>query len=708
MNLKSKLISVLALIGVISCSRVYATEITSVFSGERISRKSIQEIALTSELNTNKILGITKTRENGNWYGWNKNTVGDEKIVWKIGEYISESQETADYSNLYYCLNAERGFGLTNGEMANGSTDDYLNSYDMKNSTNKSNIGNLAGGNLGTNYDKILWILENSYVPGQSTIKDKENLLKKAASYRDITRNFSEYLSNTLIDNDSKIDLTEEQIEVVQQLAIWHFTNEYNITSKILYKNGNEIDEQGGNYDVGNLGVYFVNEGEIIAWKMEALYNYFIEAAPSSFSTQVPSLSLSNTNATIVESGENYLVGPFSLVATNKELIKNITANVNVDYTLLNSSKESVANNDFSKVVGNEFYLKIEKSKITNKADIQIELTGLYNEKELTLLTNANDPTNTQPVVLLGNKEKSISTTIDISIELVNILVEKIWEDANNVDGVRPGSVKVQLYKDGLEYGNFIKLDKSNNWKYAWEKLLDGKYTVKELNNSNTPIEDGKNYNADYTVSYKKEDNKIIVTNKHIPEITQKTVTKIWEDGNNADGIRPEEITVELYKINNGQEETIETKKLNNSNNWTYTWNQLPKKADGKNIVYGIKEITSIDGYETKYSAEDYSNVDLITITNTHISKDLAIQIQKVDEQGTIITSSEAEFEIKGAQDLTSKTNKGILDLNAQKLVGLEFSFDYTIKELIAPSGYNGLSEEISVKISGTTKEKRE
>ena len=47
------------------------------------------------------------------------------------------------------------------------------------------------------------------------------------------------------------------------------------------------------------------------------------------------------------------------MTGTNTELIKNITANVNIDYTLLNLSKVTVANNDFSKVVGNNFYLKI-------------------------------------------------------------------------------------------------------------------------------------------------------------------------------------------------------------------------------------------------------------------------------------------------------------------------------------------------------------
>ena len=113
--------------------------------------------------------------------------------------------------------------------------------------------------------------------------------------------NFSEYLSDTLIDADADINLTDEQIEVVQQLAIWHFTNGYNVTANILYKNGYELDGLGNRYDVGNFGVYFVNEGEIIAWKMEALYNYFIEEALDNFSLENPTLDLLDTDVEITE-----------------------------------------------------------------------------------------------------------------------------------------------------------------------------------------------------------------------------------------------------------------------------------------------------------------------------------------------------------------------------------------------------------------------
>lgn len=798
MTLKSKLISVLALIGVISCSSVYATEITSVFSGETISRDALKNIATTNEFDTNV---ISKTL----WITSSNYKTNNGEIYWKVVD-TSESGNSEDL----YCLNLSKGFGAPNGSVYSSggnledsdgneiATREYRTRYNL-NTMTESDYQNYTGLSTAVK-NKVLWILNNSL-----TSKEDIRTILTAASEKVEKAGWTEYVKNDMKENnDTRTALTFEDIKIVQQIAIWHYTNPGSVFENsivgICDSNGNQISGQGDKdiHVVTETFDNYMRKGEIKQAKLNALYSYFIEGAEKGSTTgELPSLNLTKTNATIVESGENYLVGPFSLVATNNELIKNITANINVDYTLLNSSKEAIANNDFSKVIGKDFYLKIQKSKITNTTDIQINLTGVYNKKTITLYTNANDPIGTQPVVLIEDKEENISTSTNISIELLNVLVEKVWADADNADGIRPNKITVELYEisNGQEVAIERKeLNESNNWKYTWNGLLDGEYTVKELNNLNIPVENGKQYNQYYTVSYKIEDNKVIITNthkqetieingtktwddnnnqdgirpnsitinllangkevketvintntnstfkftnlpkyengkeieyritedyvegytttidnynitnKHIPETTQKTVTKVWEDGNDTDKIRPDEITVELYKINNGQEETVETRKLDSSNNWTYTWNKLPKKSDGKVIVYGVKEITSIEGYETEYTAKDYSQVDTITITNTHVSKNLAIQIQKVDSQGNIITSSEAKFEIEGAQNLTSETNEGIFDLNAQKLVGLDFAFDYTINETLAPAGYNGLTEEISVKIAGTTK----
>ena len=68
---------------------------------------------------------------------------------------------------------------------------------------------------------------------------------------------------------------------------------------------------------------------------------------------------------------------------------------------------------------------------------------------------------------------------IVIQIPLVDISVEKIWDDNKDQDGTRKDidEVKVQLYRNDKVYKDVI-LSQSNNWTYTWDNLLDG-YTYK-------------------------------------------------------------------------------------------------------------------------------------------------------------------------------------------------------------------------------------
>ena len=70
--------------------------------------------------------------------------------------------------------------------------------------------------------------------------------------------------------------------------------------------------------------------------------------------------------------------------------------------------------------------------------------------------------------------------------EKTSVSVEKKWKDQDNKDGVRPSSVSVQLYANGVASGSPVTLDAANSWKHTWsglDKNAAGKaitYTVKE------------------------------------------------------------------------------------------------------------------------------------------------------------------------------------------------------------------------------------
>lgn len=77
-----------------------------------------------------------------------------------------------------------------------------------------------------------------------------------------------------------------------------------------------------------------------------------------------------------------------------------------------------------------------------------------------------------------------------------------------------------------------------------------------------------------------------------------KSVTKSWQDGNNEHATRPTEIFVQL--LQNGVPFGA-TEKLSEENNWSFTWNNLPKYryvgSDEEN-TYTVKEI-EVPGYES-------------------------------------------------------------------------------------------------------------
>lgn len=63
---------------------------------------------------------------------------------------------------------------------------------------------------------------------------------------------------------------------------------------------------------------------------------------------------------------------------------------------------------------------------------------------------------------------------------MTSITVNKVWDD--NESAERPEFVTVQLYQNGVPYGNTIRLSKANSWLYTWDGLSNyATWTVKEV-----------------------------------------------------------------------------------------------------------------------------------------------------------------------------------------------------------------------------------
>ena len=601
-------------------SNVQAAE--SIFSNFNITRNSLNSIAKANSLSSSTAyLGLSSERESGESYAWNMKMDGTPgAVAWKITKRNSSTDQTKDYSNLYYCLNAEQGFGITNGEMAEGKIDYYDYSTEM-NTNNKELITSKVNNQneLSANYNKILWILDNSYIPTRS------NSYKNSTEYKNLMKKIG-----VTIENDES-DMNEEQIELVQQMAIWYYTNSSNTQKYHLSSNNlpSLYYKKSGSSQYKQLSsIYYATteygeqiSGSVLQNKMNVLFKYLINNAVASYTKSEPTLSLSNTDAKVEESGNYYIAGPFKLTGTNTENIKEITASVNKNFTLLDSSKNVVINNEFSKVVNTDgFYLRFNKNDITETTKITLGINYKYDTRTLTFMTGNNN-TN-QPVTVVKTEEKNKDISTNITINLVEVSVEKIWDDNNNQDGKRPTSIRVQLYENGVAKGDSVTLNE-NKLTHTWTGLLAGNtYTVRELDSNDVAIENDGNYNSNYTTKYVITGNKTVITNKYIPEVISKVVKKLWEDSDNQDGTRPNKIDITLFKKVNGIKQAIDTVELNESNNWTKEWNNLPKYENGKEITYTVEE-TVPNGYEAKYSD------DTFTITNKYTPGTVSKSVNK-------------------------------------------------------------------------------
>ena len=601
---KNKVLKLFAiLVGVLigfGFNKVNAVDMTNIFNNQTLNRTTLKSLATTNSLQTITLpveLNISKSdyqTNNGNVY-------------WSI----------ADKDNTYkdiYCLNLSRGFGAPNGAITESSN----NSKTYKNAYEYSDINfEKYTGLTNETKNKILWILSNS----ATSTDHLTNLLTKASEKVEASSK-REFIKKDMIENTREsTKLTFDDIKIVEQIAIWHYTNSSsvfdNTISGICNKDGKQISSlQTENINTDGYGTYMWN-GQVKQAKFNALYKYFIDGAETAtqYSEKTPKLTLAkDENCNIEESGKNYVIGPIKLNGEDTDKIKTIEIKTTPEKcTLLDDAKKEITDKDYKKIIGKDFYISVSKDSITSTADIKINVKYNYDVKELIFLTDASDCENTQPVVLVKSYPQEATLDLTIKVPITNIEVEKVWDDANNQDGVRPENVKVQLYKDGVAYVESVTLSSANNWKYSWNNLLSGHtYTVKELNSSNKAVENNESLNANYKATYSSTENKTIITNIHTPEVVSKTVVKKWDDGDNQDGTRPNEIEVTLFKIVNNVKQLVNgSVKLNASNGWTYTWNNLPKYENGNLIKYTAEE-TVPNNYTVSYSD------DTFTITNKY------------------------------------------------------------------------------------------
>lgn len=185
------------------------------------------------------------------------------------------------------------------------------------------------------------------------------------------------------------------------------------------------------------------------------------------------------------------------------------------------------------------------------------------------------------------------------------ITIRKNWDDTEDVDGIRPDNVIVEI--TGTDGSVFMKTIYASE---GWEGTADGLFAYYD---HGTPMEydvtevETDGYSSNVSTA---SDGSVQITNSHEQEKREIDVTLTWKDDEDRDGIRPQNQEV-ILKASDGHGYKVE---LTEKNGWRYTFPDLPVNYSGSKITYTLSE-TAPDGYTGAVAVTDGGG---FAVTNTH------------------------------------------------------------------------------------------
>ena len=313
----------------------------------------------------------------------------------------------------------------------------------------------------------------------------------------------------------------------------------------------------------------------------------------------------------------------------------------------------------------------------------------------------------------------------------IDIDVTKVWEDEEDKDKLRPAKITVRLMADGTETKT-AEFGAADGWNYTFTNLpktrkltaeekkamdeageaydeltmKDIVYEIKEVNVKNYISEIEGTAEGGYTI-----------TNKRVPKkLIDIDVTKVWEDYDDKDGVRPKSITVRL--LADGKE--VKSHLLRASEDWKYTFTDLPesRKADetaaeavAKALDKADAEYVNAEKVEIAYTVEEDKVREYDTviegdaaagfvITNSHELKPIDITVSKIwDDEDNRLKKRPEVITVHLLADGKEKAQKVLVKDNGwkesfrnlpqvDKETGEEIL--YTLKEDV-PEGYSGV-----------------
>ena len=221
----------------------------------------------------------------------------------------------------------------------------------------------------------------------------------------------------------------------------------------------------------------------------------------------------------------------------------------------------------------------------------------------------------------------------------LDITVKKEWDEVSadgitnpfthtyEIDVKLVGTVGETTYYEDIQT---VAVDENGDWSYTFRDLPEYRQGV-NVEYVAYEVTDMKDFSV--TTEIDKEDTSgdeerdhyiYTLTNKYNPGgKVDISGIKTWDDGEDQDGLRPDEITINLIaKIGDTVlTELASSTKATENGGWTYSFNNLPKKHNDEDITYVVEEV-SVEGYTSVMSGYD--------IANTHTPETVSFIIGKI------------------------------------------------------------------------------
>ncbi len=420
----------------------------------------------TYAANSSYVLGITNIREAqsgraGGAYGIGGKTDGGvERKIWKIVSYPNTGSSVINYDNAFYCLKAEHGFVINNGQSVTGIRKNYDTSFNMKTQRNEvmtrlNSIGVFTAD--ASSYNKILWILDHMYLPKQAGAQETKQALLEASGV-------TGYQDGVL--------LTDDDIEVVQQMAIWYFTNTdnqfYNKAAlpTLLFNNWSGNDANYKSFaDLYDDNLANTRLGQKRQYQAEDLFTYFIQNADGNYTPNdaTAPISLNKTEFKAVQTGDRYIVGPLRITMDTSRQYNiselrftdqnGTTINLTGENKLLNEAMQEVASGNIQEVIGQKFYISLPLN--TNVTTVNFTIRGTFPTTKATYYTTNNSTyLQEQPVVLVEKTQEQMAGTATIQMPSPKYLDLALRKSITKINSIAPTQSRIpQVDATALQNG---------------------------------------------------------------------------------------------------------------------------------------------------------------------------------------------------------------------------------------------------------------